>query len=80
MGPSGLQSHVPLYRGRTYVQVWVLVGYSHMYHYTGDGPMYPQAIPGADKCKDDWWRHIVYVNNVVGTHGNDAFNQVMYGS
>ena len=72
MGPSGLQSHVPLYRGRTHVQVWVLVGYSHMYHYTGDGPMY--------KCKVDWWRHIKYVNNVVRTHGNDAFNQVMYGS
>ena len=59
MGPSGLQSHVPLYRGRTHV---------------------PQAIPVADKYKDDWWRHIVYVNNVVGTHGNDAFNQVIYGS
>lgn len=32
--------------------------------YLGEGPMYP--IDGFDinRCKTDWWTHVVYLNNI----------------
>ncbi|KAK3104354.1 hypothetical protein FSP39_000152 [Pinctada imbricata] len=61
----------------TPVYLIILIGYSRLYHYVGDGPMYPQTLPVADICKDTWWRHIIYANNLWGTEGNDAFHQCM---
>ncbi|XP_048737855.1 nose resistant to fluoxetine protein 6-like isoform X1 [Ostrea edulis] len=55
----------------------ILMTYTYFYHYVGDSPLYPNSIAVADKCKDNWWRHILYVNNLVGTSGTLAFEQCM---
>lgn len=60
----------------TPVYMVIMVSYVWLYHFVGDSPIYPKAIGVADKCKQDWWHHILFINNIVGTRGNVAFEQV----
>lgn len=61
----------------TPVYMVIMVSYVWLYHFVGDSPIYPKAIGVADKCKQDWWHHILFINNIVGTRGNVAFEQCM---
>ena len=54
----------------------VLATYSFLYIYLGEGPMWPKSLNVCDKCHTDWWRHLLYVNNLVGVDGVDAVDQV----
>ncbi|XP_061196927.1 nose resistant to fluoxetine protein 6-like [Saccostrea echinata] len=75
------QSIIGFYSNRyiriTPVYIIIMMVYTCFYHYLGDSPLYPNSIPVADKCKEYWWHHILYINNVVGTTGNLAFEQCM---
>ncbi|XP_062582716.1 O-acyltransferase like protein-like [Saccostrea cucullata] len=75
------QSIVGFYSNRyiriTPVYIIIMMVYTCFYHYLGDSPLYPQSIAVADKCKENWWHHILYINNIVGTTGNTAFEQCM---
>ncbi|OWF37179.1 uncharacterized protein LOC110440531 [Mizuhopecten yessoensis] len=57
--------------------IMVLVIFVYWYRYLGTGPSWPESIAVADKCRTDWWHHILYINNLVGIQGNDAFHQCM---
>ncbi|XP_069115501.1 uncharacterized protein [Argopecten irradians] len=57
--------------------IMVLVIFVYWYRYLGTGPSWPDKIMVAEKCRTDWWHHLLYINNLVGVHGNDAFHQCM---
>ncbi|KAK6176000.1 hypothetical protein SNE40_014370 [Patella caerulea] len=46
----------------------VLMTFSCLYKYMGDGPLWPAAIKAADYCKTNWWTNVLYVNNLVNNH------------
>jgi hypothetical protein len=52
----------------------VMMSYAFMYRYIGDGPTWASHIELADTCRERWWYHILYVNNLVGTDGHTAYN------
>lgn len=68
--------YFPPFSRITPVYMVIMVSYVWLYHFVGDSPIYPKAIGVADKCKQDWWHHILFINNIVGTRGNVAFEQV----
>ncbi|ESP03530.1 hypothetical protein LOTGIDRAFT_237644 [Lottia gigantea] len=43
----------------------VLMTFSCLYAYMGEGPLWPETIPAADYCKTNWWTNLLYVNNLV---------------
>ena len=55
----------------------VLATQAYLYIYLGDGPVWPKSINVADKCHTDWWKHLLYVNNLVGVDGEGAEDQVL---
>ncbi|XP_060080532.1 uncharacterized protein LOC132559918 [Ylistrum balloti] len=57
--------------------IMVLVIFVYWYEYLGTGPHWPDHIDVADKCRTDWWHHLLYINNLIGIQGNDAFHQCM---
>ena len=54
----------------------VLVLFVYLYMYLGQGPMWPDRMNVAEKCKTDWWKHLIYVSNLVGVDGVPAEDQV----
>lgn len=68
--------YFPPFSRITPVYMVIMVSYVWLYHFVGDSPIYPKAIGVADKCKQDWWHHILFINNILGTRGNVAFEQV----
>ena len=54
----------------------VLAVMSYLYVYLGNGPVWPKSINVGDKCHTDWWKHLIYVNNLVGVDGVSAEDQV----
>ncbi|KAJ8310945.1 hypothetical protein KUTeg_011505 [Tegillarca granosa] len=67
---SGLERITPVY-------MMVMVIFSCLYHYIGNGPLWPEVIHVGDKCKTTWWHNLLYINNIVGVDGNDAYHQCM---
>jgi hypothetical protein len=61
----------------TPIYMVVMMSYAFMYRYIGDGPTWASHIELADTCRERWWYHILYVNNLVGTDGHTAFQQVL---
>lgn len=59
----------------TPVYLIIMMTYVCFYHYVGDSPLYPNSIGVADKCKQTWWHHILFVNNIIDNKGT-AFEQV----
>ncbi|XP_033764070.1 uncharacterized protein LOC117345175 [Pecten maximus] len=57
--------------------IMVLAIFVYWYRYLGTGPSWPDHIMVAEKCRTDWWHHLLYINNIVGVQGNDAFHQCM---
>ena len=43
----------------------VIMIYSCLMKYCGDGPLWPSAIESADACKVNWWTNLLYINNLV---------------
>ncbi|XP_078335726.1 O-acyltransferase like protein-like isoform X2 [Crassostrea virginica] len=60
----------------TPVYLIIMMTYVCFYHYVGDSPLYPNSIGVADKCKQTWWHHILFVNNIIDNKGT-AFEQCM---
>ncbi|KAH3855404.1 hypothetical protein DPMN_097971 [Dreissena polymorpha] len=56
--------------------VLVIVTFVYLYMYLRDGPMWPDKIAVADSCRQDWWKHLKYINNFVGVEGVPAEKQV----
>lgn len=54
----------------------VMVTFVCLYSYLGRGPMWPETIPVADSCRQDWWKHLLYVSNLVGVEGVPPEQQV----
>ncbi|KAH3827072.1 hypothetical protein DPMN_129001 [Dreissena polymorpha] len=53
-----------------------MVTFVYLYMYLGDGPMWPDKIAVADSCRQDWWKHLIYINNFVGVEGVPPEKQV----
>lgn len=43
----------------------VLMMFGCLYTYLGKGPLWPENLPTASNCKDNWWTNLLYVNNFV---------------
>ena len=54
----------------------VLAALSYLYIYLGEGPVWPKSINVGDKCHTNWWKHLLYVNNLVDVDGVSAEDQV----
>lgn len=54
----------------------VMATFVYLYMYLGQGPMWPEAIDVADSCRRDWWKHLLYVSNLVGVDGVAPEKQV----
>lgn len=54
-----------------------MVIFVYLYMYLGHGPLWPNRLDAADKCQTGWWKHLLYVNNVVGVDGVPAEKQCM---
>lgn len=54
----------------------VMASFVYLYSYLGQGPMWPENIAVADKCRADWWKHLLYISNLVGVNGVPAEEQV----
>ncbi|XP_045162819.2 uncharacterized protein LOC123527433 [Mercenaria mercenaria] len=55
----------------------VMVTFVYLYMYLGQGPLWPEDIAVADSCRTDWWKHLLYVNNLVGVDGVEPEKQCM---
>lgn len=54
----------------------VMATFVYLYTYLGRGPMWPETIGVADSCRMNWWKNILYINNLVGVDGVAPDNQV----
>ena len=54
----------------------VLAVMSYLYIYLGQGPVWPKHIQVGDDCHSNWWKNLLYVNNLVGVDGVSAEDQV----
>ncbi|XP_062587968.1 nose resistant to fluoxetine protein 6-like [Saccostrea cucullata] len=45
----------------------ILMIYTCLTLYLGNGPMWPKQIDSAEYCRENWWTNILYVNNLVHT-------------
>ena len=54
----------------------VLATQAFLYIYLGNGPVWPKSINVAESCHTDWWKNLLYINNLVGVDGVSAENQV----
>ncbi|XP_071147795.1 uncharacterized protein [Mytilus edulis] len=61
----------------TPVYIIILMSYAFLYAYIGDGPTWPKQIGLADSCRQRWWYHLLYVNNLVDVDGHTIFQQCM---
>ncbi|XP_025111704.1 nose resistant to fluoxetine protein 6-like [Pomacea canaliculata] len=43
----------------------VIMVYSCLSSYWGDGPLWPSALPDRDKCSEKWWTNLLYINNLM---------------
>lgn len=43
----------------------VIMVYSCLSPYWGDGPLWPSALPDRDKCSEKWWTNLLYINNLM---------------
>lgn len=43
----------------------ILMIYTCLTTYIGDGPMWPKQIESAENCRESWWTNLLYVNNLV---------------
>lgn len=43
----------------------ILMIYTCLTTYLGDGPMWPKQIESAQNCRESWWTNLLYVNNLV---------------
>ncbi|XP_046381394.2 nose resistant to fluoxetine protein 6-like [Haliotis rufescens] len=49
----------------TPVYMIVMMTFSCLYRYLGEGPLWPAELAAADNCKQVWWTNLLYVNNLV---------------
>ncbi|XP_067659498.1 O-acyltransferase like protein-like [Haliotis asinina] len=49
----------------TPIYMIVMMAFSCLYQYLGEGPLWPAELPAADNCKRYWWTNLLYVNNLV---------------
>ncbi|XP_025083336.1 nose resistant to fluoxetine protein 6-like [Pomacea canaliculata] len=49
----------------TPIYMIVLMMFGCLYTYLGKGPLWPENLPTASNCKDNWWTNLLYVNNFV---------------
>ncbi|XP_067662821.1 nose resistant to fluoxetine protein 6-like [Haliotis asinina] len=49
----------------TPVYMMMLMFYTCLFHYLGDGPIWPQTGVQKQQCRDNWWTNLLYINNLV---------------
>ncbi|XP_046562223.1 LOW QUALITY PROTEIN: O-acyltransferase like protein-like [Haliotis rubra] len=49
----------------TPVYMMMLMFYTCLLHYLGDGPVWPQTGLQKQQCRDNWWTNLLYINNLV---------------
>ncbi|XP_071115590.1 O-acyltransferase like protein-like isoform X1 [Haliotis cracherodii] len=49
----------------TPVYMMMLMFYTCLLHYLGDGPIWPQTGVQKQQCRDNWWTNLLYINNLV---------------
>uniref|UniRef100_K1RC99 Nose resistant to fluoxetine protein 6 n=1 Tax=Magallana gigas TaxID=29159 RepID=K1RC99_MAGGI len=49
----------------TPMYMMILMIYTCLTTYLGDGPMWPKQIESAQNCRESWWTNLLYVNNLV---------------
>ena len=42
----------------------VLMVYTNLFHFFGNGPFMMDHIPDVDDCSVVWWKHLLYVHNI----------------
>lgn len=43
----------------------ILIYYAYVMEFLGDGPLWNTIVtPNAELCKDNWWRNILYIQNI----------------
>ncbi|XP_060580455.1 uncharacterized protein LOC132737209 [Ruditapes philippinarum] len=55
----------------------IMITFVYLYMYLGDGPIWPKEIAVADSCRTDWWKHLLYISNLIGVDGVEPQNQCM---
>ncbi|XP_025112929.1 nose resistant to fluoxetine protein 6-like isoform X2 [Pomacea canaliculata] len=45
----------------------VIMVYTCLSPYWGDGPLWPATLGDRDNCNSYWWRNLLYINNLVHT-------------
>ncbi|KAL4221456.1 hypothetical protein ACF0H5_019713 [Mactra antiquata] len=77
----GLKTWLKFYAGKywkmTPPYMLVMVTFVYLYMYLGEGPLWPENIAVADSCRTDWWKHLLYINNLFGADGVPAEDQCM---
>ncbi|RUS88829.1 hypothetical protein EGW08_003374, partial [Elysia chlorotica] len=53
----------------------VLMVYVSLFHYTGDGPIWPQKSIEPDECEGNWWANLLYINNLHNFGGQSEPTQ-----
>ncbi|CAH1800194.1 unnamed protein product [Owenia fusiformis] len=51
----------------TPILMFVLMVYTCLYKYVGDGPVWPKSVVDPTNCLDTWWGNLLYVQNFVNT-------------
>lgn len=36
--------------------------------YLGEGPLYPPDGFDSNRCRNDWWTHLIFMNNILPKH------------
>lgn len=54
-----------IFRRLTPMYMIILMIYTCLTTYLGDGPMWPKQIESAQNCRESWWTNLLYVNNLV---------------
>nr|KAG5687119.1 hypothetical protein BaRGS_022744 [Batillaria attramentaria] len=49
----------------TPIYMIVLMFFTCLHTYLGDGPLWPNDVVDATNCKKYWWTNLLYINNVV---------------
>ncbi|EDQ85299.1 uncharacterized protein MONBRDRAFT_38918 [Monosiga brevicollis MX1] len=65
--PPFFLSVVLRYLRLTPLLAFVVGCYATLYKYMGKGPLWYRFLEELDNCKDNWWTHLVYINNFVPT-------------
>lgn len=54
----------------------ILMIYTCLTTYLGDGPMWPKQIESAQNCRESWWTNLLYVNNLVLVNKQVRMNEM----